>query len=85
MDYKTNISFPKEILLSLRESSENVIKDMKRTVAVKYYKEQRLSLGQCAEFAEMAEEDFIQLLSSYKISVFNFEDDGDLIEDIKNA
>lgn len=85
MNYNINISFPKEILLSLRESSENVIKDMKRTVAVKYYKEQRLSLGQCSEFAEMTEEEFIQLLSSYKISVFNFEDDGDLIEDIKNA
>jgi hypothetical protein len=33
----------------------------------------------------MTEEEFIQLLSSYKISVFNFEDDEDLPEDIKNA
>ena len=53
MEYSTNITIPKEIVLSLRESSEDIVKDMKRTVAVKYYKENKLSLGQCAELAEM--------------------------------
>lgn len=85
MDYNTNISLPQEIVLSLRESSENIVKDMKRTVAVKYYKENKLSLGQCAELAEMSKEEFIQLLSSYKVSIFNFENDEELLEDIKNA
>ncbi|WFA10190.1 UPF0175 family protein [Tissierella sp. Yu-01] len=85
MDYNANISLPQEIVLSLRESSENIIKDMKRTVAVKYYKENKLSLGQCSELAEMSEKEFIQLLSSYKISIFNFESDEELLEDIKNA
>ncbi len=85
MEYNTNITIPKEIMLSLRESSEDIVKDMKRTVAVKYYKENKLSLGQCAELAEMTKEDFIELLSSYKISIFNFENDEELLEDIKNA
>ena len=85
MEYNTNITIPKEIMLSLRESSEDIVKDMKRTVAVKYYKENKLSLGQCAELAEMAKEDFIELLSSYKISIFNFDNDEELLEDIKNA
>lgn len=85
MDYNANVSLPQEIVLSLRESSESIIKDMKRTVAVKYYKENRLSLGQSAELAEMSKEDFIHLLSSYKISIFKFEDDEELLEDIKNA
>ena len=51
MDYNANISLPQEIVLSLRESSENIVKDMKRTVSVKYYKEKKLSLGQCSELA----------------------------------
>ena len=59
MDYNANISLPQEIVLSLRESSENIVKDMKRTVAVKYYKEKKLSLGQCSELAEMSKEEFI--------------------------
>lgn len=85
MNYNTNITLPQEIVLSLRESSENIVKDMKRTVAVKYYKERKLSLGQCSELAEMSKEDFIQLLSSYEISIFNYENDEELLEDIKNA
>ena len=85
MYYSTNINIPQEIVLSLRESSENIIKDMKRTVAVKYYKENKLSLGQCAELAELSKEEFIELLSSYKVSIFNFENDEELLEDIKNA
>ncbi len=83
--YNENIALPKEIVLSLRESSENIVKDMKRTVSVKYYKENKLSLGQCAELADMPKEEFIQLLSSYKISIFNFDSDEELLEDIKNA
>jgi predicted HTH domain antitoxin len=83
--YNTNITLPQEIVLSLRESSEDIIKDMKMTVAVKYYKENKLSLGQCAELAEMSKEEFIQLLGSYRISIFNFENDTELLEDIKNA
>lgn len=85
MQYNTNVTFPQEILLSLRESSENVVKDMKKTVAVKYYKEEKLSLGQCAELAELSKNDFIQLLSTYKISIFNFENDEELLGDIENA
>lgn len=60
------ITLPQEILLSLRESGENTVKDMKRTVAIKYYKEKKLSLGQCAQLAEMTKEDFIKLLSIIK-------------------
>lgn len=85
MHYSTNIELPQEIVLSLRESSEDIVKDMKKTVSVKYYKEGKLSLGQCAELAEMSKTEFIELLSSYEISIFNFENDKELLEDIKNA
>ena len=85
MYYNTNITLPQEIVLSLRESSEDIVKDMKMTVSVKYYKENRLSLGQSAQLAEMSKEEFIKLLSSYKISIFNFDNDEELLEDIKNA
>lgn len=85
MEYNTNISLPEEIVLSLRESNEDIVKDMKKAVAVKYYKENKLSLGQCSELAEMTKEEFVQFLSTYKVSIFNFEDDEELLEDIKNA
>lgn len=41
MEYNTKLNLPQEILLSLRESNDNIVRDMKRTVAVKYYKENK--------------------------------------------
>jgi Uncharacterised protein family (UPF0175). len=59
--------------------------DIKRTAAVKYFKESKLSLGQCAELAEMSEELFINYLSEQSVSIFKFENDEDILEDIDNA
>lgn len=85
MDINVYVKFPQEILLTLRESSDEFVIDMKRTVAVKYYREKKLSIGQCAELAEMSEEAFINYLSMHQISIFNFESEDELLEDIKNA
>jgi len=85
MDVNANIKVPQEILLTLRESTDEFIAEMKVTIAVKYFKEKKLSIGQCAELSEMTEEGFIKYLSAQKISIFNFESESDLLEDIKNA
>ena len=58
---------------------------MKRALAMRYYTERRLSLGQCSEFAEMNEKSFISYLSKYGVSIFNFDSEDELMEDIYNA
>lgn len=80
-----NISIPSEILLTLRESDAELALDMKRWTALKLYDEKRLSIGQCAEFAEMNEEDFIKYLGSNKISIFPYHSYNELAEDMNNA
>lgn len=50
----------------------------KRALALKYYKEQKLSLGQCAELPELNKEDFIKYLSKYDISIFKLESEDEL-------
>lgn len=85
LNIEANLMVPQEILLTLRESKDEFIKELKITAAVKYYKEKRLSIGQCAVLAEMSEERFIKYLGEYGISIFNFEDEKELLEDIQNA
>ena len=85
MSVATKIDIPESILLSLRESAGAVGLEMKRALAVRYYAESRLSLGQCAELAEMAEKSFIGYLSKYRVSIFNFDSEDELTEDIQNA
>jgi predicted HTH domain antitoxin len=62
-----------------------IIQEMKRTLAVKYFKERKLSIGQSAEFAEMTEEDFIKYLGSQNISIFNIDNLDELKRDLENA
>jgi len=82
---KKEIELPEEIILSLRLDEDEVIKEMKRTLAVKYFKERKLSIGQSAEFAEMTEEDFIKYLGSQNISIFNMDDLDELKKDLGNC
>ena len=80
-----NISIPSEILLTLRESDAELALDMKRWTALKLFDEKRLSIGQCAELAEMNEEDFIKFLGTNKVSIFPYHSYKELGEDLNNA
>ncbi|BDU50053.1 UPF0175 family protein [Haliovirga abyssi] len=82
---KSKLEFPEEILFALRENENFFLKEIKVIAAVNYYKEKRLSVGQAAELAEMSEEEFIKYLGGKKISIFQFENEEELLEDIKNA
>ncbi|SDL68641.1 UPF0175 family protein [Halarsenatibacter silvermanii] len=85
MPAKKEVEFPEEILVSLKTSEDELIKEMKLALAVKYFKEKKLSVGQAAELAEMPEEDFIRYLGEEEISVFRYDDLEELEEDIENA
>lgn len=85
MYVNTVVNLPQEIVLTLRQSSEDIVVEMKKALALKYYQEQKLSLGQCAELAEMDKEDFIKYLSKYSITIFRFESEDELLEDMGNA
>jgi len=85
MSISTQIIIPESILLSLREPVASIGLDMKRALAVRYYADGRLSLGQCAELAEMNEKTFIHYLSKYKVSIFGYDTEDELLEDICNA
>ena len=80
-----NITVPEEILLTLRENENQFVYDMKKWAALKLYEMQKLSIGQCAVLAEMPEEDFIKYLGENKISIFQFDNLGEIEEDYNNA
>ena len=44
-----------------------------------------VSIGYCAQIADMTEEDFITFLGQNHIDLFRFESDEELMRDIANA
>jgi len=82
---KADISYPDELPLALKQTKEETVKTIKMFSALKLYEVGKLSLGQCAELAEMGVEAFIKFLGENKTSVFKFENIEELEKDIKNA
>lgn len=85
MAIAASINIPESILLSLRDTAENVGLEMKRALALQYYTDKRLSLGQCSELAEMNEASFMRYLAKRRVSIFSFDSEQELLEDIHNA
>jgi predicted HTH domain antitoxin len=77
------VNDPEEILLSLREGRDEFAGHMKSWYALKLCESQKLSIGQAASLADMAEDDFIRLLGQNRISVFGTA--KDIAEDFQNA
>lgn len=53
-------------------------------LATKLYEQGKLSLGQAAELAGLSKRAFMEILSDYGVSVFNYPAD-DLDSDLQNA
>ena len=69
----------------MHKNKEDIADYAKTICAIDLYSKGEISLGQGAEIAGMAKEDFIYCLGRNKVSIFGFETEEDLLEDIANA
>ena len=79
-----SVAIPEAVLYDTRMSQEEAALFSKRAVAMEYYK-QGVSLGYCAQIADMAEEDFLRYLGEHQISVFQFDDEAEFLSEAQNA
>lgn len=80
-----SINVPEEILLNLHESENDFAEYMKCMLAIDLYRNKKVSLGYCAEIADMTKEEFIKYLGKNKISIFSFENEREFMEELANA
>lgn len=76
------IEIDDSILLSLKETKEQLADDMKFYTAVMLYKKDKLSLGKSALFAGCNKSEFIHKLQKENIAIFDY--DSDTIAKIKD-
>jgi predicted HTH domain antitoxin len=79
---KLTFDVPVDILAALKIGTQALETDMRRTLAVRYYKNKRLSLGKSAKLAGMNRLDFMDYLATEGSVVFDH-DEGDLQEELK--
>ncbi len=83
--YNVSVNIPDEVLYDTHLSKNRSEEFVRRAAAMFYYTKLGVSLGYCANIAEMPKTDFIRFLSENGVSIFDFDDKDELIEDIANA
>lgn len=82
---KIAVSIPDEVLYDTKMNMEDASSFVRKAVALGYYTQSGVSLGYCAQIAGMREEDFITYLGQNYISVFQFDDKEEFLEEMNNA
>ena len=80
-----SVNIPEAVLYDTRMSREEATLFSKRAVALEYYKQQGVSIGYCAQIADMTEEDFMKYLGQHHVSIFKFDDEAEFISEAQNA
>ena len=79
-----SVNVPDAVLYDTRMTAEVSQAFVKRATALLYYTSKGVSLGYCAEIAEMSKMDFIRFLSENNVSIFDITPE-ELERDIQNA
>jgi predicted HTH domain antitoxin len=77
---KISIDLPSDILLALNENENELKKDIKISLAIRFYGLQKLTLGKAAQIAGLSRYSFETLLAENEISISNLDLD-DIIQD----
>ncbi|MCP4154293.1 MAG: UPF0175 family protein [bacterium] len=70
---KINIS--SELLIALNITEKELQKEMRVNSAIRFYQEEKLTIGKAAQFAEMNRYEFEKLLAENNIPISNLEFD----------
>ena len=79
-----SIQLPETAFSALRKDPQELAKEMRIVAAVKWYDLGEISQGQAAEIAGLNRAEFINILSRYKVSPFQYSV-AEVMEEIANV
>lgn len=78
-----NIEYPRSLTDSLKLSESEFKKEVKISAIVKLYEMNKITSGTAATILGLSRIEFIELLSRYKVSIFEEYDKNALLQEIK--
>jgi predicted HTH domain antitoxin len=78
------VHLPDTAFSALRKTPDEFGQEMRIAAAVKWYELEQISQGKAAEIAGLTRAEFIQALSRYRVSVFQYTE-ADLARELSSA
>ena len=79
------IEIPNEVMYDTKMSEFDALSFARSSVALNLYVKYGVSLGYCAQIANMDKKAFIRYLGENNVSIFNFDDKDEFLEELNNA
>lgn len=79
------MKIPNEVLLDIHMNDREANAYAKQVFALWLYTKNKVSIGYCAEIAEMPEYEFIRFLGTQGISAFRHDGEEEFLKDVANA
>lgn len=78
------VQLPDTAFSALRKTPDEFAQEMRIAAAIKWYELEQISQGKAAEIAGLTRSEFIQALSRYQVSPFQYTE-ADLARELSNA
>jgi len=85
MENVINVKYPRTLANSMRLNQKDFEKEVKLSSMVKLFEIGKVSSGTAANVLGLSRVDFLELLPRYNVSIFNYENYDELIDDVNNA
>ena len=82
---RITIHIPDEVLCDTEMTEEEATDFVSKTVAMRLYDQNKVSLGYCAQIAGMTEAEFLAYLGQNHISPFQFGDEAEFTDELSQA
>ena len=78
------VNLPDTVFSALRKTPDEFAREMRIAAAIKWYEIEQISQGKAAEIAGLSRAEFIQALSRYRVSTFQYTE-ADLVKELSHA